>query len=126
MEAGKSQLMHLPRIVIMLYSLSMPLPLFHAPHHTPHSTAGQASSGTRAKLVLAIKAPGENLRELVIRSDGKEITYQVSPGLLGVMLGTLYTSVEPESPTSDKPAAKPAAPSSTEVPPEKKDALPAK
>jgi hypothetical protein len=77
-----------------------------------------------AKLISAIQAPGEKSRELVVRRDGKEISYQAAPGPLGVMLGTLYAPVEPESPTSDEPAAKPAAPSSTDVPPGKKDALP--
>ncbi len=72
-----------------------------------------------AKLVIAIKAAGEKPRELVVRRDGKEISYQVTPGLLGIMLHTLYgPAVAPESPASDKPAAKPAAPSSTDVPPE--------
>ena len=79
-----------------------------------------------AKLVIAIKASGEKPRELVVRRDGKETSYQVTPGLLGVMLRTLYGPVAPEPPASDKPAAKPAAQSSTGVPPEKKDALPAR
>ena len=79
-----------------------------------------------AKLISAIKAPGEKPRELVVRRDGKEISYQVTPGLLGVMLRTLYGPDAPESSASEKPGAKPAAPSSTDVPPEKKDALPAK
>jgi hypothetical protein len=43
-----------------------------------------------AKLISAIKAPGEKARELVVRRDGKEISYQVTPGLLGVMLGPWY------------------------------------
>ena len=79
-----------------------------------------------AKLISAIKAPGEKPRELVVRRDGKEISYQVTPGLLGVMLGTLYAPVAPDSPSSDKPVARPAAPSSTNVPPGKKDDSPRK
>ena len=77
-------------------------------------------------LSVAIKAPGEKPRELVVRRDGKEISYQAAPGLLGVMLGPLYAPVAADSPSSDKPAAKPAAPSSTDVRPEKKAAAPAK
>ena len=50
----------------------------------------------------------------------------MTPGLLGVMLHTLYGPIEPESSASEKPAAKPAAPSSADVPPENKDPLPAK
>ena len=48
-----------------------------------------------AKLAGAIKAPGEKPRELVVRRDGKEISYQVTPGLLGVMLGTLTPPFHP-------------------------------
>ena len=79
-----------------------------------------------AKLISAIKAPGEKPRELVVRRDGKDISYQVTPGLLGVMLSTLYGPVESDSHTYDKPAANPAEPSSTDDPSGKKDALPAK
>ena len=79
-----------------------------------------------AKLVGAIKAPGNKPRELVVQRDGKEISYQVTPGLLGVMLGTWYAPVAPDSPSSEKPAARLAAPSSTDVPPGTKDAAPAK
>ena len=75
-----------------------------------------------AKLVSAIKAPGEKPRELVVRRDGKEISYQVTPGPLGVMLGTLYGPVAPDSPSSGKPAAKPVAPPSTDVRPDEKAA----
>ena len=69
-----------------------------------------------AKLIGAIKAPGEKPRELVVRRDGKEIAYQVTPGLLGVMLGTLYAPAASDSPASDKPAAKPLAPPAKNVP----------
>jgi hypothetical protein len=50
-----------------------------------------------AKLVIAIKAPGNKPRELVVHRDGKEISYQVMPGLLGVQLGTLYGPAAPIS-----------------------------
>ena len=79
-----------------------------------------------AKLISAIKAPGEKPRELVVRRDGKEISYQVTPGLLGVTFTTFYAPVAPDSPSSEKPAAKPARPSTTDVSPGKKDALPTK
>jgi hypothetical protein len=48
MEAGKSQLMNVCRIVKMPHSFPMSRTFFHADYLTPHSTAGQASSGTRA------------------------------------------------------------------------------
>jgi hypothetical protein len=78
------------------------------------------------KLVSAIMAPGEKPRELVVRRDGKEISYQVMPGRLGMVLGPFYAPLSPDSPASDKPAAKPAAPSSKDVPPGKKGAVPDK
>jgi hypothetical protein len=86
---------------------------------------GQAYTDV-VKLISAIMAPGEKARELVVRRDGKEISYQVPPGPLGVRLAPLYGAIAPDSPSSDKPAAKLPTPSSTDVPPEKKGALPAK
>jgi hypothetical protein len=50
MEVGKRQLVDMPRIVIMSFSLSILLPPLHPNYPTPHSTAGEASSGTRGMI----------------------------------------------------------------------------